>query len=82
MASLPEYYEDLDPEMLVYLTDQHPRGQQILDGMKRRDEVEEVDEPYSEWSLDDLKAELKERKLATTGNKEQMVSRLEKDDES
>jgi hypothetical protein len=43
--------------------------------------VEEVDEPYSEWSTEDLKTELRNRKLSVEGKKMDLVHRLEKDDE-
>ncbi len=43
-------------------------------------EVIEVDEPYSKWTVDELKAELKERKLSTEGKKDELVARLEADD--
>lgn len=40
------------------------------------------DTDYEEWELDDLKSELKERGLKTTGRKAMLVARLNKDDES
>lgn len=38
------------------------------------------DAPYEEWSADDLRAELGERKLSKTGNKPELVARLQEDD--
>lgn len=42
---------------------------------------DEDDVPYSEWSVDELKEELKERKLPVGGTKAELVARLEKSDE-
>lgn len=46
--------------------------------------VEEDDDPedvsYSDWTNDDLRAELSERKLSLDGKKADMVARLEADD--
>ena len=57
------------------------------DAEEAEDEDEDADEDdesvdYSEWEVDDLKKELKERGLKTNGSKNQMIARLEKDDES
>jgi hypothetical protein len=41
---------------------------------------EEEVEAYEEWSLADLKAELKERDLKATGSKAALIARLEEDD--
>jgi hypothetical protein len=38
--------------------------------------------PYEEWTADDLRAELGERKLVKSGSKPEMAARLRKDDES
>lgn len=40
------------------------------------------DAPYSEWSMDELKAELTERKLPVSGKKTELVARLEENDEA
>ncbi|QPX62560.1 DNA binding protein [Arthrobacter phage Wollypog] len=44
-------------------------------------EEEEEDIEYSEATVEQLKAELKERGLSTSGNKEELIARLEADDE-
>lgn len=43
---------------------------------------DEEGEDYSEWELADLKAELKERGLKSTGPKAALIKRLEEDDEN
>jgi len=45
------------------------------------DEEEDDAEDYDEWSVEKLKAELKERGLKTSGSKKVLAARLEKDDE-
>lgn len=91
--ALPEHYEDLNEEMLVYLRDQHPRGQYILDNMPRRGEnAEDVEEeelpteeevpPYEKWSVEELKTELKARKLSSSGKQEDLVLRLYENDKA
>lgn len=42
--------------------------------------VEEVDEPYDQWSTQELKTELGNRKLSVEGKKADLVERLEEDD--
>jgi hypothetical protein len=44
------------------------------------DDSDDNDEDYSEWDVSDLKDELKERGLKTTGSKKVLVARLEEDD--
>lgn len=44
-------------------------------------QVEEVDEPYERWSSEELKTELRNRKLSVEGKKADWVRRLEQDDE-
>jgi hypothetical protein len=39
-----------------------------------------VDEGYDSWKLDELQAELKDRDLPTSGNKPELVKRLQDDD--
>jgi len=45
------------------------------------EDEEELDDDYSEWNVDQLKAELKERGLTVSGSKEQLIERLEASDE-
>lgn len=35
---------------------------------------------YSEWTKDELQAELKNRDLPTSGNKDELIARLEEND--
>jgi hypothetical protein len=44
-------------------------------------EMEEVDEPYDKWKVDDLRDECRARGLADDGKKDELVSRLMADDE-
>lgn len=44
------------------------------------DEEDGEAEDYSEWDMEDLKAELQERGLRTVGKKSVLISRLERDD--
>lgn len=43
---------------------------------------EEPPEDYNDWTADQLRAELEDRKLPKSGNKPDLVSRLVEDDES
>lgn len=43
---------------------------------------EDDNRPYAEWAPAELKAELKARQLPTSGNKAELVQRLEEDDSS
>lgn len=43
-------------------------------------ETEEVDEPYEEWTVSDLRLECRNRKLPAEGNKSDLVARLEAHD--
>lgn len=45
-------------------------------------EPEGDDEPYPTWTNEELRTELARRGLDVTGNKAELVARLEKDDES
>jgi hypothetical protein len=45
------------------------------------EEGEDEEEDYSEMSLKELRAELKERELSTSGKKAALIKRLEKDDD-
>lgn len=44
------------------------------------DDAEDSD--YSEWSIEELKDALRTRGLPVSGNKDELVARLEEDDES
>lgn len=44
-------------------------------------DADEDGEPYSEWTVAELMAELVERKLPKTGTKTELVARLEANDE-
>lgn len=46
------------------------------------EEEEEEEETYDDWSLADLRAELKARELSVAGGKSALVARLEEDDEN
>lgn len=69
MDAQPEYdaEQDVDPS---------PQSQ----GNADLPATEEIP-PYSEWSKDELVAELKTRKLSASGNKDELVARLDADDE-
>jgi hypothetical protein len=41
---------------------------------------DDLDEPYSEWTNDDLRDELEKRGLPKSGNKDELVARLEESD--
>lgn len=53
-----------------------------LDGDANDGDSDELPEDYADWKVDDLKAELTDRGLATSGNKGDLVKRLEIDDKS
>lgn len=42
--------------------------------------MEEVDEPYDKWPVEELRDELNERKLNPNGKKQDLVARLQADD--
>lgn len=42
--------------------------------------VGEGEDPYLDWSVEDLREELKARELSTTGKKAELVARLEESD--
>lgn len=46
------------------------------------DEAEELPDDYNEWTVEQLKAELKQRELPVSGSKEQLVDRLSESDEA
>lgn len=46
------------------------------------DDEEDEDSDYSEMSNDELRDELKRRDLPVSGNKDELIARLEEDDES
>ena len=80
--------ESLSDEDIAYL---RARGRvnviQMLDAQAKRRpaadvQVEDVDEPYEKWNVDELREELKNRGLSTEGNKKDLVARLEENDAS
>jgi hypothetical protein len=48
---------------------------------EEEDDDDEEDEDYNEWSVPDLKKELKSRGLSAAGTKKTLVKKLEKDDQ-
>jgi hypothetical protein len=77
--------QPLTDEIRQYLTD---RGRlDVIAFMEQleaeRDSVivEEVDEPYEKWKVEELRDELRNRKLSDEGKKDELVKRLESDDE-
>lgn len=51
------------------------------EGEDEDEDGDEEEDDYNDWSVDDLKAELEERELSTTGRKAALVKRLEDNDE-
>lgn len=43
--------------------------------------MEEVDEPYEKWKADDLREECRARGLSDEGRKDELVARLQENDE-
>lgn len=58
------------------------RVKAAVEGSSTEDEDEEEDLTYDDATVEELKEELKARNLPTTGNKDELVKRLEQDDES
>lgn len=54
--------------------------QRQSDEGKQKESEEEPDDDYDEWSPDDLKEELRERKLPVSGNKAVLIGRLREHD--
>lgn len=78
-------FEDLSEEEQLWLRDQHPRGAQIIEEMKAREEPAEQEPeedvpPYEQWSYKDLQAEAKARGLSGAGTSEELVTRLNEND--
>lgn len=77
--------ESLSDEDIAYL---RARGRvnviQALDAAAKNKAaepvVEEVDEPYEKWTVEELREELKNRELSQDGNKKDLVARLEEND--
>lgn len=53
-------------------TEMYPAGE----SEEEEQELQEVEDDYDDWELDDLKEELRERKLPVSGNKTALVTRL------
>jgi hypothetical protein len=73
----------LSPEDVLYLR-QRGRTDVVAEldriaAMKKVEQIE-VEEPYSEWKVDDLRDELRNRELDDEGKKDVLVARLEADD--
>lgn len=51
-------------------------------GVSPEDAGDDESEDYNDWKVATLREELKERELPTSGNKPELVARLEADDES
>lgn len=45
-------------------------------------ETEEVDEPYDQWKVGELRTELRNRNLSIDGGKDELVARLEAHDQN
>jgi hypothetical protein len=81
--------EDLEVKVTKKMSDEDIRNA-IIEAMPEDDDDEEGDDDedeeedekqdYSEWSVADLKAELKSRGLSTKGKKEALAERLEEND--
>lgn len=78
-----DHPESLSDEDIAYL---RARGRvnviQMLDAAAQAKpvEVEEVEEPYDKWTVEELREELKNRELSQDGNKKDLVARLEEND--
>lgn len=77
----------MDEDYRIWLLDQHPRGAQILAQMEQSEDnsalsVEEPEDvpPYTEWSVEDLRAEAEARGLKKSGNRQELAARLDAHD--
>lgn len=87
MDPMSKPYDKLPEDYQAWLRDQHPRGAQIIEANKQKfsedqseDEGDEIP-PYSAWSKEELVKEAEFRGLSKSGNKEELVARLEAHDE-
>jgi hypothetical protein len=60
--------------------DEEPEEDEDEEPEAEEEEDTEPDDDYDEWSLEDLRTELKDRSLATKGGKRVMIARLRRDD--
>lgn len=72
----------MDEDKYLWLRDQHPRGLQILAQMEDSAPPEEPEDvpPYTEWSVEDLRAEAEARGLKKSGNRQELAARLDAHD--
>jgi hypothetical protein len=93
MAKLRVTHGVIDEDVLNSLTDAEKewlrswnRGDEIPGDEDVEDDTDEDEEEetgdYSELSNDELKAELERRGLPKSGNKDELIARLEEDDDS
>ena len=60
--------------------EEEPEDEDEAEAEAEAEEDEEPEDDYEEWSLEDLRTELKDRSLATKGGKKVMITRLRRDD--
>lgn len=87
MARDIDFSEPLDADDLAYIKDRPWLVQEAaLQGVELVEGNTAValdeDDSYENWTVAELKAELKERDLAVDGNKSELIARLEEADEA
>lgn len=88
VADLSDIVVFKDPDGNPFSMDPRWQDSKVRDAWIKQDEAapapeedEEEDVPYSEWTNDELRAELQSRGLELDGKKTALIERLEKDDE-